>query len=62
LVLAASAESVKLIEAMLFGTRPFDPAVFGAASSTLLAVAALSCAIPAWRASRLHPVQALRME
>jgi ABC-type antimicrobial peptide transport system permease subunit len=60
--LAASAGSVKLIESMLFGTRPFDPAVFAAVSATLLFVAALACAIPAWRASRVDPMQALRTE
>ena len=60
--LAASAASVKLIESMLFGTRPFDPAVFAGVSAMLLAVAALACALPAWRASRLDPMQALRME
>jgi len=60
--LAASARSVKLIESMLFGTRPFDPIVFAVVSATLLAVAALACAMPAWRASRLDPMQALRTE
>jgi putative ABC transport system permease protein len=47
---------------MLFGTRPFDPIVFAVVSATLLAVAALACAMPAWRASRLDPMQALRTE
>ena len=60
--LAASAGSVKLIESMLFGRRPFDPIVFAVVSATLLAVAALACAMPAWRASRLDPMQALRTE
>jgi predicted permease len=60
--LAASAGSVKLIESMLFGTRPFDPIVFAVVSATLLAVAALACAMPAWRASRLDAMQALRTE
>jgi putative ABC transport system permease protein len=60
--LAASAGSVRLIESMLFGTRPFDPAVFVAVSATLVVVAALACAVPAWRASRLDPILALRME
>ena len=39
------------------GTDPIDPAVFTAVLTTLLA-----CAVPAWRASRLEPVQALRTE
>ena len=60
--LAASAGSVKLIESMLYGTRPFDPAVFAAVSAMLLVVAALACAMPAWRASRLDPMLALRTE
>jgi predicted permease len=60
--LVASVGGVKLIESMLFGTRPWDPAVFGTVSATLVAVAALACAMPAWRASRLDPMLALRME
>jgi putative ABC transport system permease protein len=60
--LAASAATVKLIQSMLFGTRPFDFAVFATVITTMLAVAALACAIPAWRASRLDPMRALRME
>ncbi|HEY6845640.1 MAG TPA: FtsX-like permease family protein [Terracidiphilus sp.] len=60
--LLASAGSVKLIESMLFGTRPFDPTVFVAVIATLLVVVALACAIPAWRASRLNPIQTLRTE
>ncbi|MGB6690886.1 MAG: ABC transporter permease [Terracidiphilus sp.] len=60
--LAASAATVKLIRTMLYGTRPFDPAVFAVVSATLLVVAALACMVPAWRASRLDPMQALRTE
>ncbi len=60
--LAASAATVKLIQSMLYGTRPFDPVVFASVAVTLLAVAALACAMPAWRASRLDPMQALRTE
>ena len=60
--LVESAATVKLIKTMLYGTRPFDPAIFVAVSATLLAVAALACAVPAWRASRLDPMWALRAE
>ncbi len=60
--LAASAAAVRLIRSMLYDTQPFDPAVFLAVAGTLLMVAALACIVPAWRASRLDPMQALRTE
>jgi len=60
--LAVSAGTVHLIESMLYGTRPLDPAIFAAVAGTLLGVAALACLLPAWRASRIDPMQALRME
>jgi putative ABC transport system permease protein len=60
--LAASAATVRLMRAMLYETQPLDPAIFAAVTGTLLAVAALACLAPAWRASRLEPMQALRTE
>jgi predicted permease len=60
--LAVSVAAVKLIESMLYQTRPLDPAIFAAVAATLLVVAALACLIPAWRASRIDPMQALRTE
>ena len=60
--LGASVGVTRLIASLLFGTRPFDPAVFLLVSVTLLVVAGLACALPAWRASQLDPVRALRAE
>jgi predicted permease len=61
--LAASVGVVRLIDTtMLYETQPLDPAVFAAVAMTLLVVAALACLAPAWRASRLDPMQALRVE
>jgi putative ABC transport system permease protein len=60
--LAGSVGAVQLIRSMLYGTEPLDPAVFAGVSGTLLAVAVVACLVPAWRASRLDPMQALRME
>jgi len=60
--LAASAAAVRQIREMLYETKPLDPAVFAAVAGTLLLVAALACVVPAWRASRLNPMQALRTE
>ena len=60
--LAASAAIVRLMRAMLYETQPLDPVVFAAVGLTLLVVPALACLAPAWRASRLDPMQALRTE
>jgi predicted permease len=59
---AASAGITQLIRSMLYDTRPLDPTVYVAVTLTLLMVATLACMIPAWRASRLDPMQALRAE
>jgi len=61
--LAASVAAVRLIQTMLYKTEPLDPAaVFAVVAATLLTVAAIACLVPAWRASRLDPMQALRTE
>jgi predicted permease len=60
--LAASVGAVRLIASMLYGTRPFDPAIFAGVAVALLVVAALACLVPAWKASRIDPMQALRIE
>jgi predicted permease len=60
--LAVSGAVVRLIGSMLYETQPIDPAVFVAVAGLLLMVAALACLAPAWRASRIDPMQALRTE
>jgi predicted permease len=60
--LAGSTAATRLIRAMLYETQPLDPFVFMAVAASLLAVAALACLLPAWRASRIDPMQILRME
>ena len=60
--LAGSAVVAKLIRSLLYGIEPYDWTVFLAVMTILLAVAALACTIPAWRASRLDPLEALRVE
>jgi predicted permease len=60
--LAASLEAGRLMRDLLYEIKPLDPAVYAAVAATLLAVAAIACFVPAWRASRLDPMQALRSE
>jgi len=60
--LAASAGAIRLIQSMLYGTQPLDPAVIVTVIATLLVVAAIACLIPAWKSSRIDPMVALRME
>jgi predicted permease len=60
--LAASAATTRLIRSQLYGTQPLDPLVLVLVAFALLVVAAAACLLPAWRASRLDPMEALRME
>lgn len=58
----AGAASARLINGVLFNVKPLDPSVFGAVVLVVLAVAALGCLLPAWRAARLDAMTALRCE
>ncbi len=60
--LPASAAVVRLIRSMLYETEPLDPVVFGSVAGLLLLVAIAACLAPAWYASRLDPMRALRTE
>jgi len=60
--LAASLEAGRLMRDLLYEIKPLDPEVFAAVAATLLAAAVFACIVPAWRASRLDPMQSLRAE
>ena len=47
---------------MLFGLGPMDPLSLTAAASFLFAVAMVAGFIPAWRATKVDPLVALRCE
>jgi putative ABC transport system permease protein len=50
----------RLLASLLFGVEPTDPTTFAAVTCTIAIVAALACALPAWRAARLDPNIVLR--
>jgi putative ABC transport system permease protein len=50
------------MKSLLVDTRPLDLTVYIAVSAVLLVVASFACLVPAWSASRLDPMQALRTE
>jgi putative ABC transport system permease protein len=52
----------RLLQGLLFGVRPHDPATFAAVAGVLGAVALLASWIPARRAARIDPARALRTE
>ena len=52
----------RFLRASLYDVSPADPLAVVAAAALLLAVALISCAIPARRASRVDPIAALKAE
>jgi predicted permease len=52
----------KTMEALLAGVKPYDGATFLAATGLTLAMTILGCLLPAWRAARLDPMTAMRLE
>lgn len=60
--LAGAFGLTKLIRSFLFGVSTTEPAIFVAVAFLLLAAAALASYIPARRATRVDPMEALRYE
>lgn len=54
--------AARLVEPLLFDTSPRDPAVFAVVAATLLTMAVVATVLPAARARRVNPADAMRVE
>lgn len=48
------------VGSLLYRVNPRDPLAFAMASLVMIAISVAACLVPAWRASRTNPLQALR--
>ncbi len=60
--IAGSFACSRLLEQLLYGVSASDPLVYAAVPAFLLAIALLASYIPAWRATRIDPIIALRCD
>src|SRR5262249_8622831 len=60
--LAGAVALTRLLASLLFGVTTRDPATFAAIALLLSTVAVLACYIPAWRATKVDPLEPLRYD
>jgi putative ABC transport system permease protein len=60
--LVGAAVLTRVLANLLYGVTPRDPATFAGVAALLMAAATLACWLPALRATRIDPVEALRRE
>jgi predicted permease len=60
--LAGAVVLSRLISSLLYGIAPYDPLTLAVVTVTLLSVAALASWLPAMRAARIDPIEALRAD
>jgi ABC-type antimicrobial peptide transport system permease subunit len=60
--LAAAFGTTRLLSGFLYGVSPFDLVIFTAVPAALVGVALIACYLPALRATRVNPIEALRAE
>jgi predicted permease len=60
--LAASLFTGQLLHGLLFAVKEWDPLAFAVSVLVLAGIATVASCIPAWRATKVSPIQALRYE
>jgi predicted permease len=60
--LAGSIAATRLLQSLLFNVHPADPLTYGMAIFVLIAAALVASFVPAWRASLIEPLDALRQD
>jgi ABC-type antimicrobial peptide transport system permease subunit len=60
--LAAALGATRYVRSVLFEVRPNDPATLATATTVLAVTAIAACCVPAWRASKVDPMVALRSD
>ncbi len=57
---AAALGTARLLRWMLYGLAPGEPGIYVITATLLLFAAVVACLVPAWRATRISPMEALR--
>jgi putative ABC transport system permease protein len=60
--LAGALAASEALGALLFGVSPLDPLTYAGVIGVLAVVSVMASVVPAWRASRIDPMVALRYE
>jgi len=60
--IAGAVAATRALITLLFGVSALDPLTYTAVVMLLVAVSAIACGVPAWRASRVDPSITLRAE
>ncbi|MGH7693467.1 MAG: ABC transporter permease [Gemmatimonadaceae bacterium] len=60
--IAAAFAATRILRSSLYEVSPLEPRVFAGTVVLLLIAAVVACLIPAWRATRANPMEAIRAE